>query len=134
MQYNRDAADGVIFAPGEYEASVKKAIESVSKAMHPMIEMIVTIYGADGAMTDVFDYLSSIDSAQWKVKHFCESAGLDYARGNLEAEECVDRNVRVNLEIDDNKQYGKKNKISDYLLRGADVAPSKRGADDDIPF
>jgi len=135
LRYNPDAASGML-PVGQYEATVKLAKDKVSKKSGlDMIELILTVYGPDGLQVDVFDYLLSSDNWQWKVRHFCESAGLDYARGELLADHCADQSVRVNLGIDKQEGYKDKNKVTDYLPRATTVsATSVDPADDDIPF
>jgi hypothetical protein len=134
MKYNPEAATGML-PPGQYEAVVKVARDKVSKAQQEMIELILTVYGADGRQVDVFDYLLSSDDWQWKVRHFCESAGLDYARGELVAAWCTECNVRVNLGVEKQEGYREKNRVLDYLPRpGTVTATDVRVADDDIPF
>ena len=135
MRYNPDAAEQML-QPGQYAAVVKNATDKVSKSGNDMIELIVTVYGTNGTQVDVFDYLLSTDQWQWKVRHFCESAGIDYAKGELTSDECVDQNVKVNVAIDKGKDgYADKNKIADYLPRATEVAVSAAPVkDDDIPF
>ena len=135
MRFNTKAATDML-EPGQYEAVVKAAKEKTSKGTGvPMIEVILTCYGSHGAKVDVFDYLLSTDDWQWKVRHFCESAGLDYEKGELLAGDCEDKNVRVWLEIESQPGYDKKNKVKDYLPRATPIATSSVAVDDgDIPF
>lgn len=135
MKYNPDAATGMLPA-GLYSATVKLAKDKVSKAGTDMIELILTVYGPDGLQVDVFDYLLSSDNWQWKVRHFCESAGLDYARGELRADWCSDQSVRIRLEVEKKEGYPDKNRVSDYLPRATPVTATAMEAtvDDDIPF
>ena len=134
MRYNKDAATDLI-AAGQYAASVKTAKEKVSKQGNEMIELILTVYGPNGSQVDVFDYLLSTDAMQFKVKHFCESAGLDYERGELQATDCENKSVKVNLEIKKQEGYADKNNVKDYLPRATPVTVTATEAnDDDIPF
>ena len=140
MRYNKDAASGLLPA-GQYAATVKLANDKVSKAGNDMIELILTVYGASGLQVDVFDYLLSDDSWQWKVRHFCESAGLDYERGELVAAWCTEQSVRVNLGTEKKEGYAEKNRVLDYLPRATAVTvgitePGHFSADDDsdVPF
>lgn len=134
MKYNPDAAEQML-QPGQYAATVKVAKEKTSKSGTDMIELILTCYNGS-LQVDVFDYLLSTDQWQWKVRHFCESAGLDYKKGELHAEDCVDRNVRVNLKIDKQEGYADKNAVADYLPRATEVTvtPGEKEVDRDIPF
>jgi hypothetical protein len=137
VKFNAEAAamDGLL-PEGQYEAVVKRAEEKVSKSGNPMIELIVTCFTVTGAKVDVFDYLLSTDDWAWKVRHFCESAGLEWAGGSLNDHQCVDRNVRVNLSIKKQAGYPDKNSVADYLPRPtfAVNAVNRAPEDDDIPF
>jgi hypothetical protein len=137
MRYRPDAAERTDTLPiGQYEAVVKRAEEKTSKAGDPMIEVILTVYGAAGKETDVFDYLLSLDDWQWKVKHFCESAGIDYARGELTDEQCFGKNVRVDLKVEKKEGYRERNAVKDYLPRSgvAVTSVNREPQDADIPF
>jgi len=134
VHYNKDAATDMLPA-GQYAASVKAAKEKVSKSGNEMIELILTVYGPNGSQVDVFDYLLSTDAMQFKVKHFCESAGLDYERGELQAIDCEEKSVKVNLEIKKQEGYPDKNNVKDYLPRATAVTVTEVKDDDsDIPF
>jgi len=137
MRFNAEAAamDGLL-PEGQYEAVVKRAEEKVSKSGNPMIELIVTCHGPTGGKYDVYDYLLSSDDWAWKVRHFCESAGLEWAGGTLTDRDCVDRNIRVNLSIKKQAGYADKNSVADYLPRPTFAVSSVNRApeDDDIPF
>ena len=126
-----------VFPPGEYDAVVKKAEEQQSNAGNEMMKLVLTCHGPKGT-TDVFDYLVSTETWAWKLRHFCESAGIDYYSGDLEPYDCEGRNVRVKLSIEKRQGYPDKNKVEDYLPRsnGAQVktAPAAVAADPDIPF
>lgn len=127
--------DGLL-PEGQYEAVVKSAKEKVSKSGNPMIELILSCYSSTGAKYDVFDYLLSTDDWAWKVRHFCESAGIDWRGGDLDDFECVEKNVRVNLGIKRQPGYADKNNISDYLPRAGSGPKVTKVEDDDdsIPF
>lgn len=129
-----------LLPPGEYDAVVKKAMEQVSKNENPMMSLILTVYGPKGT-ADVFDYLVATDTWAWKMRHFCESAGITYGTGDLDENDCDNRNVRVKLGIKKQKDYPDKNEVQDYLPRssGAKVRTVTQAAatvpqDDDIPF
>jgi len=138
VRYNTEAAVDTL-PEGQYDAVVKVATDKVSKAGNEMIEVILTCYAENGIKRDVFDHLLATDDFQWKVRHFCESAGLDYKRGELNASECISRNVRVWLERKNEPGYGDKNKVRDYLprateVRVSDAPPDEASEDQDIPF
>jgi hypothetical protein len=136
--YNPAAAVEVIPA-GTYDAVVTKATDDVSKNGNDMIKLKLTVYTPmPGITVDVWDYLVFSDAVLYKVKHFCESAGIDFAKGVLEGGECVEKNVRVKLAIDSQEGYPDKNVVKDYVKRNG-VAPAaasqpKATSDPDVPF
>lgn len=139
--YNPKDADGTLLEPGTYDAVVKRAIEKESASGNDMIELILTVYGSDGTRSDVFDYLVFAKSVLYKVKHFCESAGLNFESGNLDASDCEEANVRVKLKIEESDKYPPKNSVADYVPRDkkAGRVPATAGAtskqrDPDVPF
>ncbi len=115
-RYNPEDANEVMFDPGVYDAVVKHASEGTSKSGNDMIKLILTVYGPKGE-TDVFDYLVFSEAVLYKVKHFCESAGIDFGRGVLDESDCLDKNVKVKLVIDENEGYAPKNAVKDYVKR-----------------
>lgn len=122
---------------GTYDAVVKKAEDQVSKSGNDMIKLILTVYTPAGIPVDVFDYLVFQNSMLYKVKHFCDSAGLNFDKGELEAGDCVDKNVRVKLKVESDDEYGDQNKVADYVKRnGPSPAPTaaKPKKDEEIPF
>lgn len=127
--------------PGEYDAVVKRALEQVSANGNDMMSLVLTVYTGKGT-ADVFDYLVATDTWAWKMRHFCESAGITYGTGDLDESDCDGRNVRVKLGIKKQKDYPDKNEVQDYLPRstGAKVRTVTQAAaatvpeDDDIPF
>lgn len=142
-RYNpEDAINGGLFPDGLYEAVVKRASNEVSKKPggSEYIALILTLYGPDGAETDVFDNLVFHPKMIARIQHFCDSAGIDFKKGQLEDEDCTGRNVRVKIGFKDD-EYGKRNIVKDYLLRnsntGAPVSAqrlNREPIDSDIPF
>jgi len=89
----------------------------------------------------VFDYLVFSENVLYKVKHFCASAGRDFDKGSLSADECVEKNVRVKLKVDSQDGFPDKNAVADYVTRPAQtsmmqmpIAAAPKVADADVPF
>ena len=135
-RYNHKAADSQLLPVGTYDAVVKRAEEKLSEAGNEMIELILTCYGPNGLENDVFDYLVFSNNVLYKVKHFCESAGINFEKDELTADECVDQNVRVKLKIDKREGYKDKNAVTDYVERtGAPaIGGLQKPRDEDVPF
>lgn len=116
------------FPKGEYEAVVKNAVEKTSKSSgNPMIEVELTVYGPDSAEVDIKDWLVSSDGGQRKIQRFCRSADIwaTYEAGELCGDSCIGLNVTVKLKIEDDEDYGPKNKVADYMPRKAAGAAEK---------
>jgi len=115
---------------GEYDAVVYEAREKTSQAGNPMVELMLTVYGPEGATVTIFDNLVSTPRALWKLRHFMESAGLDFSRGELLPDDVKDKNVRIHTQIEKQTGFQDKNKVVDYLPRDKKAALP----DDDLPF
>lgn len=136
--YDPDAAVSIL-QPGFYEAVVKSAENKRAKESgNEMIRLILTVYGPNNAQVDVFDYLVFHPQMLHRVRHFCESAGIDFEKGSLDASECERRNVRVKIKIEKSEGYADKNAVVDYLPRTGNgptaVAVNREPEDSDIPF
>lgn len=126
-----------LLAVGEYDASVKVAEEKISKSGNEMIELQLEVY-SEGRRVPVFDYLMA-EGFEWKMRHFCESAGLDYERGEMSDSELIGLSLRVHLGQEKQAGYPMKSKVTDYVPRlqagvATGGAVSESGVDDDLPF
>lgn len=128
---------------GLYDATITDAVDKVSQIKpdgtggNEMMELVLEVFDFAGNSVPVTDYLLSKPNWQWKIRHLCESAHVDYERKDLPANEFVGRNVRVEIITQDDKKYGKQNRVKDYLPRtiGATITPKKADEDSDlIPF
>lgn len=124
---------------GEYDFEVVSAEEQTSKAGNPMIKLRLKIFNAEGNERTQFDYLISTANAAYKLKHFCESVGLDYAAAAWDCDDCVGRSGRLKLNIQKgNDAYpDDRNGVADYI--SGETAPVstkslKDELNDEIPF
>lgn len=126
-----EKARSTLLPAGRYDALVRKATEKVSKSGNDMLELEVEVFHDEGSMI-VFDYLLSTEKMIWRLRHFCEAAGLldKYDTGTLTAEDCVDINIAVELEHDKPKdpKYQTRNRIKEYMPSqfGSNAAPAKK--------
>jgi hypothetical protein len=106
-----------LLMPGEYDAEVYQAEEKVSSKGNDMIEVRLKVYHDGGPPILLRDWL--LDSVPAKLKRFCESAGLMdlYEAGELTAESCAGSEVRVQLKIKTDPQYGEQNAIGGYVAK-----------------
>jgi hypothetical protein len=135
--------------PGIYDFEVLEAEDKVSKSDNEMIAIEIKVFDGEGGYRKVKDWL--LDSMAYKVRHFCETAGLlkEYEAGKFEAFDCLNRGGKVKIGIEKSKdpQYKDRNRVVDYVKSDEAVAmtrsaparkPAMAGADDpfgdEIPF
>jgi|SRR6516165_4188803 hypothetical protein len=123
-----------IVPAGKYEFRVKSAREKVSSKGNAMIELQLLI-GENGPI--VFDNLVFLENSTWKVDDFRRSTGETFPSGQIvsfEAEDCVDRSGRVELNIE-TFQGVERNKVERYIVERNGQNPPAQPADpDDILF
>ena len=128
---NEEIAMEGLLEEGEYRAEVIEAKDETSKAGNGMIHLQLRVFLADGSRRIVHDYL--LEAMSFKLKHFCEAAGLDakYAAGELAADDCKGKECMVHLIVQKQAGYPPKNAVRDYMKHTTDNA-KKTG--DDLPF
>lgn len=133
---------------GIYDFEVVKSTQKTSKSGNQMIEMQLMIWDKEGKEHVVFDYLVSIKSMMYKIKHFCDTVGLEkeYQRGNFDVTQCEGRRGKAHIVIQSGQpnpaggMYADKNAVKDYVMtdKGAVKHDSAKNEDyqfsDDIPF
>jgi hypothetical protein len=112
---------------------IVKAIESqVSKSNNSMLKLKIGVIDAKGEERNIIDYLLGTDQMIYKLKHFCESIGMEdkYAKGNFEPQDCINRSGKVKIGVqkgapkpDGDGFYPDKNSVKDYVK--GDVEPKK---------
>ncbi len=123
-----------------------------SKAGNAMIKLQLKIWDANGRAKVVYDYLVSVESMVYKIKHFCDSIGFEneYAEGKFNPKSCIGKSGSLDLSIQKGKLkpgtrdefYSDKNSVKDYLKSGMNAANKSASSkqeeppffDDDIPF
>lgn len=131
-----------VLPKGIYDAVVMDAKERTSKKGNNMLELKVKVFAPGGDSILVYDYLVDIETQAWKIRHFCDSAGLNYNLGTIEAEQARNANIKVNLIIEDSPEYGRQNKVKDFIPRDGGMGDSRQTAseirsevtDEDLPF
>jgi hypothetical protein len=128
-----------LLEPGIYPFQVTNASNETSKSGNDMIKLTLTIWGKDGSMHCIFDYL--LEAMAYKLRHFCESTNLltKYESGELYPGDCI--NVQGNLEIiiqegkerPDGTKYMSRNSVKDYVVK-KDKVTGEVFKDDDIEF
>lgn len=124
---------------GNYDFVVSEAIASSSQSTgEPMITIVLSII-YEGEEKKIKDFLLS--SLLYKVKHFCESSGLEdkYNLGTLSAKDCVGKRGTAKVIISEDKtgKYRPQNKIVDYVVSQSITSSSALKVDptlnDDVP-
>jgi len=135
-----------VFQPGKSKFKVLEASERKSKSGNDMIELKLELKDEDNRTTHVYDYLVSIPTMMWKMKHFCESCKISnkYEEGTLKSLDCQGRVGICVSAIEKGKgEYKDKVKIKDYCndenphiaaLKDITGSTKKDDFNDDIPF
>lgn len=135
---------------GEYNGFVTLAINSTSMTGNVMADINVRIEDERRVTHDVRDFLVFTPKMLWKIKHFCDSAGLSqvYLDEKFEPHMAEKKHVRVKVSIRKGKEipfeklgdkppgsvYPDQNTIEDYLPRIDSDKPKDNFIDDGLPF
>ena len=141
-----------ILEDGVYDFEVLKSTRKISKSGNNMCELNLKIWDKTGKTTTIFDYLvfTQVPMNIRKVKHFCDSVGLEdaYKRGSL-PEELAGLAGKVELSTQDEREkdgggfWPRKNVVEDYVMtdKGALKVPLAKpvnqhvnNKDNDVPF
>lgn len=103
---------------GIYDFEIIESQDDTSNSGNEMIHCKLKVFKSDGSSYIlVDDYLVNTDRMQWKIKHFCESVGLEaeYQAGELTGELCFGRSGKVKIATQPAKDgYPPKNTAKDY--------------------
>jgi len=158
MEFNpTDAGDrsGFSLLPeGLYDIEVVEAEERSSKNGNQMIALTLEVRHPDGYPSRVWDYLVSTPAAVFKIKQFCDAAGLtgEFASGTLTEAHCRNRRLKAKIFVEAGREgYQDRNAIREYLptatpsggiatmpehaMSGGGEAPQTTAVtDEEIPF
>jgi len=141
-----------LFPEGEYDGVVISSEWTTSRSGNAMADISVKVFDDNTGNTQyIRDFLVFTNKMLWKIKHFCDSAGLEklYEDGLFNPDCAANNNIRVLVTIkpgdlipDDklgNKPKGScypdKNTILDYIKKPVkSVEDSNKIIDDDLPF
>jgi hypothetical protein len=101
---------------GEYDFTVVKAEDKLSKAGNEMIQLDMDIF-VGGTERPMKDWL--MEKMAFKLLHFCAATGLTakYEAGTLAAQDCIGKSGKLNIVIKEGQgQYGKQNGVKDYVV------------------
>jgi hypothetical protein len=106
---------------GEYDVEVIEAEERTSQKGNQMIALTLQTRHPDGYDSRVWDFLVSVPAAVFKIKMFCEAAGLQkqFEGGRLTAEDCVGGKAVATIIIEDGREgFSDRNSIQEYRTGG----------------
>ncbi len=138
---NRD-----LLADGIYPFTVKSIEQQESKSGNPMLKVRIGVMPKEGEERNIFDYLVSTEQMMFKIKHFCETIGLEdkYTKGNFAPIDCLNRSGKVKIGVqkggpkpDGSGFFPDKNSVKDYVKLGEEVAKEAKVEEefnDDIKF
>jgi hypothetical protein len=142
----KELAEEFIIPEGEYDFEVVDAAPKKSKAGNDMIELKLKVFQNADRGIFVTDYL--MEAVMFKLKHFCDEAGLQdiYENGSLTPQDCKGRGgvVQIFTQKDKDGKYPDKSAVKDYgpkkkkEEKKAEKAKPAPQADpepsDDVPF
>lgn len=118
---SQEASEGGFkpWPPGEYDFEVLDASDEISQRTNAeMIKLTLQVFNREGKTRKVFDYLVSIASMQFKVRHFAEATGMvaQYEAGEMDIHDIVNRSGRLKLRIKPAQgNYQEGNEVQDYI-------------------
>jgi hypothetical protein len=122
MEFNpTDAGDKGSFSllpEGLYDIEVVDAEERSSKKGNAMIALTLEVRHPDGYPSRVWDYLVSTPAAVFKIKQFCDAAGLtaEFMAGTLTEAHCRNRKLKAKIFVDGGRDgYQDRNSIKEYV-------------------
>lgn len=122
-----EIATAGLLIPGIYPFEVMDALDTFSTAGNEMIKVKLKVFGPGGE-AHVYDYLMGEGKLAYKLWRCCEVVGLlsDYEKGNLVAQQLLDRTGHVKIGVEDGKNgYLPQNKVKDYVKAPAPAEQTK---------
>lgn len=112
-----------------------------TKNTNTTLRLTLKVWDIHGNDKVISDYLSK--NAEWKIKDFCYSCGLEteYDTGGLSPEICVGKSGKLKLDIKHDDGYQPKNTVAAYIRvkvgekqEKSKYVPESEAPNDDIPF
>ena len=131
----------VLLEDGEYDFTVIKAEEKISKPGNEYIALVLQIFDNKGKERSIYTNLAFTKL----LKHFCDTTGLShkYESGELNPEDCIFKMGKCVVKTEESRPnpmggfYPAKNIIDDYIFSNK-VDLSKKEVDSfdtqDVPF
>ena len=120
---------------GTYHFRVIEAEETARKATGKlMFKLTIEAWANDTEKTRVWDYVCT-DVMQQKLRHLCCGVGLkeQYMQGDIYAADLLHKSGQVELKIEDDEDFGRRNVVVDYVTSSADPEV-KSGHEERVPL
>lgn len=140
----------MVWPAGVYDFEVVSCEMKTSKNGNQMLQIECEVFHPQGGTQKIMDWLVASDQPMclMKLRHYCKSLdAIDaYESGTLENFPGVGACGKCKLKEEDDKDYGPRNRIADYVTEaqeeekaalGVPASQTKRAnaaATDDIPF
>jgi hypothetical protein len=121
--------------PGVYAATIEQATEKVSKSSGN--EMLEILWSIDVNGLIVYDYLVFSEKTGFKVDTLLKATGNAPAKGEtveLNAGEMSGWRAFIELTIEDDPKYGKKNKVVKYVTSEGQPPELPKKEKQSLPF
>lgn len=127
---------------GYYPFETVKSDAKISSSGNKMIELVHRIFDKNGREHLVYDYLVAIPSMAFKIKHYCDSTGMEqeYKDKKFNSDLCQNKKgfCYVTIKEGDGK-YQSKNNVKDYVTADKVITESPKEnkenfLNEDIPF
>lgn len=105
---------------GDYDIEVIEAEERTSQKGNQMIALTLQARHPDGYDARVWDYLVSTPAAVFKIRMFCEAAGLEkqFESGRLTAKDCLGAKTKARIIVEDGRDgFSDRNSVAEYVTR-----------------
>lgn len=123
---------------GIYQFEVISAKQMISQTSgKPMVKLTLSVRDRDNKDHLIYDYL--IESIPYKIKHFCDSVGLQdkYKKGLLEEWDFKGKlgHAKIFIKKDKDGRYKDQNAVADYMMPEMAPASDKQATlfNDDLP-
>lgn len=125
-----------LFDDGIYKAVIEHTETKPSAKGNPMCVVHMRVWNAAGDVKEVTDWLLTIPSMIWKLRHLCEATGLlkEFDEKKFHPDMLIGKDVMVHLIVQQGKEipweklngkpegtkYNDQNRVADYHVAVAD--------------
>lgn len=109
---------------GIYPFIVREVIQGYSKTGNSMLEVKIGVIVGPKEIRVLTDYIVASEKMMFKLKHFCDTLGLEdkYIAGCIEPKDCINRSGKVKIGVEKGRPrddgqgvFADRNKVVDYV-------------------